>query len=157
MSIETVLQYIEDAGVSDTADVADVARQAAAGGYAFGAADLRKVLSTRQLLARLRADADLGERVCVAGLPQRALCAAAKDLGYALQEQELSDVLQALHARATRGQAGALDDRALDAVSGGAYFRPEIGDEVLVGFVRGDLRAPVVLGSLWNGSDTPPT
>lgn len=34
---------------------------------------------------------------------------------------------------------------------------PEIDDEVLVGFVGGDPRAPVVLGGLWNGVDKPPT
>lgn len=33
---------------------------------------------------------------------------------------------------------------------------PEIGDEVLVGFERDDLRLPYVLGALWNGKDTPP-
>jgi uncharacterized protein involved in type VI secretion and phage assembly len=26
-----------------------------------------------------------------------------------------------------------------------------------VAFLRGDLRAPTVLGSLWNGKDKPPT
>lgn len=35
----------------------------------------------------------------------------------------------------------------------GMYFIPEVGDEVLVAFDRGDLRFPYVLGSLWNGVD----
>jgi len=38
----------------------------------------------------------------------------------------------------------------------GAYFLPEVDDEVLVAFERGDLRFPYVLGSLWNGNDKPP-
>lgn len=35
----------------------------------------------------------------------------------------------------------------------GIYFLPEVGDEVLVAFDRGDLRFPYVLGALWNGAD----
>ncbi|MEW6181719.1 MAG: phage baseplate assembly protein V [Bacillota bacterium] len=38
----------------------------------------------------------------------------------------------------------------------GTYFLPEVGDEVLVAFDRGDIRCPYVLGGLWNGVDTPP-
>ena len=38
----------------------------------------------------------------------------------------------------------------------GAYFLPEVDDEVLVAFERGDVRFPCVLGGLWNGTDTPP-
>jgi phage baseplate assembly protein V len=38
----------------------------------------------------------------------------------------------------------------------GAYFVPEVGDEVLVAFVHGDMRMPVVLGGLYNGKDKPP-
>lgn len=33
---------------------------------------------------------------------------------------------------------------------------PEVGDEVVVAFEREDVRFPFVLGSLWNGKDTPP-
>lgn len=33
---------------------------------------------------------------------------------------------------------------------------PEVGDEVLVAFEREDLRFPYILGTLWNGEDTPP-
>jgi uncharacterized protein involved in type VI secretion and phage assembly len=39
----------------------------------------------------------------------------------------------------------------------GAFFVPEVGDEVLVAFVHGDMRMPVVLGGLYNGEDKPPS
>lgn len=38
----------------------------------------------------------------------------------------------------------------------GAYFLPEVDDEVLVAFEHGDPRFPFVVGALWNGQDTPP-
>ena len=38
----------------------------------------------------------------------------------------------------------------------GSFFRPEVGDEVLVAFLQGNNRYPFVIGSLWNGVDTPP-
>jgi uncharacterized protein involved in type VI secretion and phage assembly len=37
----------------------------------------------------------------------------------------------------------------------GSFFVPEVGDEVLVAFVHGDMRMPVVLGGLYNGKDKP--
>jgi phage protein D len=37
----------------------------------------------------------------------------------------------------------------------GMLMVPQVGDEVLVGFEQGDVRFPYVLGSLWNGKDTP--
>lgn len=39
----------------------------------------------------------------------------------------------------------------------GAFFVPEVGDEVLVAFIHGDMRLPVILGGLYNGKDKPPT
>ncbi|MFI1018332.1 phage baseplate assembly protein V [Streptomyces sp. NPDC020965] len=39
----------------------------------------------------------------------------------------------------------------------GSLFVPEVGDEVLVAFVHGDMRFPIVLGGLYNGEDKPPT
>jgi uncharacterized protein involved in type VI secretion and phage assembly len=38
----------------------------------------------------------------------------------------------------------------------GAFLIPDVGDEVLVTFVNADPRYPIVLGGLWNGSDTAP-
>jgi phage baseplate assembly protein V len=38
----------------------------------------------------------------------------------------------------------------------GTFFVPEVGDEVLVAFVHGDMRLPIVLGGLYNGQDKPP-
>jgi uncharacterized protein involved in type VI secretion and phage assembly len=38
----------------------------------------------------------------------------------------------------------------------GAFFLPEVGDEVVVAFAGGDPAQPIVIGSLWNGRDAPP-
>lgn len=38
----------------------------------------------------------------------------------------------------------------------GNYWLPEIGSEVLVGFIHGNMNMPVVLGCLWNGKDKLP-
>jgi uncharacterized protein involved in type VI secretion and phage assembly len=38
----------------------------------------------------------------------------------------------------------------------GLVLIPEVGDEVLVAFEKGDPRFPYVLGVLWNGKDKPP-
>jgi uncharacterized protein involved in type VI secretion and phage assembly len=40
--------------------------------------------------------------------------------------------------------------------SRGVYFVPEVNDEVLVAFERGDVRFPFIVGSLWNGVDKAP-
>lgn len=39
----------------------------------------------------------------------------------------------------------------------GAFFVPQIGDEVLVAFNHGDVREPYVLGACWNTVDRPPS
>lgn len=39
----------------------------------------------------------------------------------------------------------------------GSVFLPEVDDEVLVAFVHGDMRLPIVVGGLYNGVDKPPT
>lgn len=38
----------------------------------------------------------------------------------------------------------------------GTFFLPEVGDEVLVAFERGDIHYPYVIGALWNSDDVPP-
>jgi len=38
----------------------------------------------------------------------------------------------------------------------GAFFLPDVGDEVLVVFVQGDARFPLVIGGLWSGSAAAP-
>lgn len=38
----------------------------------------------------------------------------------------------------------------------GLYLLPEVDDEVLLAFEHGMVEFPYVLGSLWNGQDTPP-
>jgi uncharacterized protein involved in type VI secretion and phage assembly len=38
----------------------------------------------------------------------------------------------------------------------GAFLLPDVGDEVLLVFVDGDQRFPIVVGSLWNGAAAPP-
>ncbi len=38
----------------------------------------------------------------------------------------------------------------------GTFFLPDVDDEVLVVFMNGDARFPLILGGLWNGSAQPP-
>lgn len=38
----------------------------------------------------------------------------------------------------------------------GSFFLPEVNDEVLVGFERGDINCPYIIGSLWNPKAPPP-
>ena len=38
----------------------------------------------------------------------------------------------------------------------GAFFIPNVGDEVVLVFLSGDPRFPIVIGGLWNGKDTAP-
>ena len=38
----------------------------------------------------------------------------------------------------------------------GSYWMPDVGDQVVVGFLQGDVRFPVVLGGLWHGNAAPP-
>lgn len=38
----------------------------------------------------------------------------------------------------------------------GSFFIPDVGDEVLVVYLSGDPRFPIVIGGLWNGQDSAP-
>ncbi|PZO43947.1 MAG: hypothetical protein DCF15_22345 [Phormidesmis priestleyi] len=38
----------------------------------------------------------------------------------------------------------------------GAFLLPSVGDEVLINFLQGDARFPIVVGGLWNGAARPP-
>ncbi len=58
----------------------------------------------------------------------------------------LSDADESNWARVATFMAG--NDR-------GAFFLPEVDDEVLVAFEYGDVNLPYVIGSLWNGVDKP--
>ncbi len=57
------------------------------------------------------------------------------------------------------GAAGELWARLATFMAGnnrGAWFIPDVDDEVLVAFEAGDGRRPYVLGALWNGKDAAP-
>jgi uncharacterized protein involved in type VI secretion and phage assembly len=64
-----------------------------------------------------------------------------------LRFPELDDSQSMLWARVSVPMAGA---------ERGTFLLPEVGDEVLVAFGRGDITVPFVIGSLWNGTDKPP-
>lgn len=38
----------------------------------------------------------------------------------------------------------------------GAFFMPEVGDEVVVAFETGNINRPVIIGALWSDVDRPP-
>lgn len=63
--------------------------------------------------------------------------------------------IPALGGREPAAWARLLSPRA--GLAQGIFFRPEIGDEVLVHFLDGDPRQPVILGSLWSRQNPPPT
>lgn len=57
------------------------------------------------------------------------------------------------------GQDSTMWARVVSAFAGnhrGAFFLPDVDDEVLVMFAQGDPRHPLVVGGLWNGSAQPP-
>jgi uncharacterized protein involved in type VI secretion and phage assembly len=63
------------------------------------------------------------------------------------------------NADAIAGQDGPIWARVAVPFAGGkrgAFFIPDVGDEVVVAFLAGDPRGAIVLGSLWNGQDAAP-
>lgn len=64
-----------------------------------------------------------------------------------------------LHADGVMDQDGPIWARVAVPFAGnnrGAFFLPTVGDEVLINFLQGDPRFPIVVGGLWHGSATPP-
>jgi len=47
--------------------------------------------------------------------------------------------------------------QALKKTRGGVASIPRAGDEIVVSFQSGELRKPLVTGSLWNSDSPPPT
>jgi len=86
--------------------------------------------------------------------------------GYLAEVVDLSDPdnlarvkIRLLNFDGVDGHDGPVWARVASAFAGnnrGAFLIPDVGDEVLVTFVNGDPRYPIVLGGLWNGSDTAP-
>jgi phage protein D len=71
--------------------------------------------------------------------------------------ESLNRVKVRLPWRADAGDGVWARPASVDAGDGyGAVLVPDVGQEVLVGFVDGDPATPVVLGSLYNGSQQPP-
>jgi uncharacterized protein involved in type VI secretion and phage assembly len=54
-----------------------------------------------------------------------------------------------------KDEPGVWAGRATPPGSDPSTFLPELDDEVVVAFFHGDIRAPVVLGELWDGKDPP--
>jgi len=74
--------------------------------------------------------------------------------------QSLNQVQVRLYnADGVSGQDGPIWARVAVPFAGGnrgAFFIPDVGDEVVVAFLGGDPRGAIVLGSLWNGQDSAP-
>jgi uncharacterized protein involved in type VI secretion and phage assembly len=67
--------------------------------------------------------------------------------------------VRVFNADGVNGQDGAVWARVAVPFAGssrGAFFMPDVGDEVLVVYLSGDSRFPVVIGGLWNGHDNAP-
>lgn len=86
--------------------------------------------------------------------------------GYLAEVIDLSDPdnlarvkIRLLNFDGVDGHDGPVWARVASAFAGnnrGAFLIPDVGDEVLVTFVNGDPRYPIVIGGLWNGSDAAP-
>ena len=57
----------------------------------------------------------------------------------------------------TRRANGVASVRLYAGAGYGAFWIPELQDEVLVAFIHGDMRQPIVVGGLYNGVDKPPS
>lgn len=63
------------------------------------------------------------------------------------------EIVEVLHRDSAAGDVTLMRFRRADRAT---FFLPEVGDEVLVEFVGGDIAHPIVIGSLWNGKDRVP-
>jgi phage protein D len=114
--------------------------------------------------ARHRLSADGYRTEFQVGMPPPLAPAPARDRGLALGVVEALDDPESLNRvrvrlswRADGGDGVWARLSNVDAGVGyGAVIVPNVGQEVLVGFVDGDQSTPVVLGSLYNGTQQPP-
>jgi hypothetical protein len=151
MSIEAVIAYWEQTGLSEADDVQRIVDHATAAGFAFDAAEFRTAVQVRELLYKVHHDQALRAELRTAQAPMSRLLDTARRSGYQVEQNDILAVFRAL-----RPPEAELNSRQLDQVAGGARTDlPDVGDEVLVAFVNGGTRAPFIVGSLWNGSDKP--
>ena len=154
MSIQAAVAYVAGTG-APAGDVEQAAAAAGSQGFSCTSAEVRSVFEVRQLISKVYADGGrVRESFGASGVTSSKLAELSRTSGFALDRDTISSVLNALK------RASELDDDELDGVSGGArgaYFVPEVGDEVLVAFASGTPRQPYVVGGLWSGKDKPPT
>jgi uncharacterized protein involved in type VI secretion and phage assembly len=74
-----------------------------------------------------------------------------------LDEEEGGYVLRWLSGNLTDLSAPARVASFMAGGERGAFFMPEQGDEVVVGFEQGNIDKPVILGALWSDQDAPPS
>ncbi len=155
MSMGSVIAWWKQAGVSEHQDLDAAVEEACEAGFAFTAEELRRAHDLRSFLmqAGRRPSLKTFFRPTEGTAPASAaeITLAARDAGFTFEATDFEAVLEA-----ERADQGRLDEDQLQAVSGGMYALPEVDDEVLVAFLQGDARQPVVLGSLWSGKDAPP-
>ncbi|PSL45362.1 Rhs element Vgr protein [Chitinophaga niastensis] len=92
-----------------------------------------------------------GQLPCIQGLQLGTVVAISDDPGAEYRVQ----VMLASTATGQQGTWARLSTFYATA-SAGAYFYPEVGDEVVVAFVENDPRFPVIMGSLYSKMKTPP-
>ena len=110
-------------------------------------------LEVRRLLVRLNEDRTLRAELLAATGPSDGLAERVRAAGFDLDDASIGAVVRALRRRHEE-----LDATSLDTVSGGAgSFLPEVDDDVVVAFEHGDPDRPIIVGSLWNPADKPPT
>lgn len=156
MSVQSVVEYYRRFSPQESSDEEQdraIIEHARENGLNFVEAELLAVRRAAALLSRLRKDSAERSALLAANSPTGALAAACARLDSRVEGVAISAILNA------EQMGGELDTAALEQVAGGArgQFRPEVDDEVLVGFLEGDPDRPIVLGSLYNPVSKPPT